>query len=429
MVRIGSLWIFLIFFSLTPVSGQIGKHVNLRSQNSIRQHADLYFERQAYSHAAKLYTKLVINNPEDTDVKLQLAECYRLLREPHSAAPWYHQAQIKGQLGPEHMFNYGSVLCATGDYRQAVTWFNRYLKARPGDKRAIAALKSLKNPHLLFDSRYQVAPLQIELPGAVFSPAIYDEGLVFVGEGGTGSLVKKVTAWIEGPYFDLYYVSLKDEQPGFPKYLDERLNSVFHEGPVSFFDGGNKVILTRSAFRKGQEDTRNLQLMIAERKPSGNWSSPKKLFHHQDYSIGHPAVDEQGKVIYFASNMPGGFGGSDIYRSDFKNGRWSKPVNMGPQVNTSGNELFPSIDAEGTLFFSSNGRGGLGGLEIFRFDLTESNIPVNMGHPINSPGDDFGLVWQPKSNRGYFSTNREGTDRIYRFEMENQLVNAAVPSN
>ena len=429
-MRITSLWLILIFFWTLPSFGQIvGKHISLRSESSLRQHADSYFERNAFSHAAKLYNKIILEHPDDQELQLRLADCYRMLREPHSAEQWYRLALKRHQAEPEHLFSFASVLCATGKYQEATNWFTRYLALKPSDQRALAAVESLKNPQLLFDSRYEVQQLPIEIPGAVFSPVIFNDGLVFVGEGATGSLVKKMTTWIEGPYFDLYYVPLNQDKPGFPKYLDDRLNSVFHEGPATFFDGGNKVIITRSAFKKGQEDTRNLQLMIAERKPNGTWTSPKKLFHHQDYSIAHPAITQDGKVLYFSSDKPGGFGGSDLYRSELVDGQWTDPVNAGPQINTSGNELFPSLDADGTLFFSSDGHGGLGGLEIFRADLSGTSDPVNLGYPINSPGDDFGLVWHEDANKGYFSTDRSGQDRIFRFERKRQLVNAAVPVN
>jgi hypothetical protein len=180
--------------------------------------------------------------------------------------------------------------------------------------------------------------------------------------------------------------------------------------------------------KKGQEDTRNLQLMMAERKPSGNWSTPTKLFSHQDYSIGHPAINQEGTIIYFSSDKSGGYGGTDIYQSKFQNGSWTKPVNLGAKINTAGNELFPSLDAEGTLYYSSNGRGGLGGLEIFRVDPVTSQ-PENVGHPINSSADDFGIVWEADLESGYFSSNRTGRDRIFKFHRDLQLAKAAVPDN
>lgn len=425
MVRHITILILLVFL-FSPLSGQ---QLPSRSEGSLRHNADHYFDRQAYSHAAKLYTKIIIEHPKDREVQFRLADCYRLMREPHRAAQWYGIALHENQAPVEHMFNYASVLCAIEKYQEAKIWFSKYLDSNPKDQRAIAAVKSLKDPRLLYDSLFEVEQMPIDLPGAVFSPVIFNEGLVFVGEGNTGSLLKKVTTWIEGPYFDLYYVPIYDGEPGFPKYFDDKLNSVFHEGPVTFFDGGKKVIFTRSAFRKGDNNTRNLQLMVAEQKPSGSWSSPRKLFHNRNYSVGHPAVNPDGTIIYFSSNKPGGYGGSDLYRSEFKNGRWTEPVNAGPGINTSGNELFPSLGVDGTLYFSSDGQGGLGGLEIFRLVPEQSDKPINMGFPINSAGDDFGLIWEDNASNGYFSTDRTGQDRIYRFEMKAQLVNAAVPVN
>jgi hypothetical protein len=162
--------------------------------------------------------------------------------------------------------------------------------------------------------------------------------------------------------------------------------------------------------------------MTAERKPSGNWTSPKKLFHHENYSIGHPAINKDGTTIYFASNMPGGYGGTDIYRTDYKNGAWQEPVNAGPSVNTAGSELFPSLDELGMLYFASNGLGGLGGLDIFKVRTSNHDQPENLGFPINSPGDDFGIIWLPNNTNGYFSSNRKGADRIFSFKLTERTL-------
>ena len=153
-----------------------------------------------------------------------------------------------------------------------------------------------------------------------------------------------------------------------------------------------------------------------------NWTSPKKLFYYENYSIGHPAVNKEGTTIYFASNKPGGYGGTDIYRSDFKNGVWQEPVNVGPAVNTSGNELFPSLDDDGMLYFASNGLGGLGGLDIFKASPDRHNPPENLGFPINSQGDDFGIIWALNNTFGYFSSDRKGIDQIFSFQLAERAL-------
>ena len=174
--------------------------------------------------------------------------------------------------------------------------------------------------------------------------------------------------------------------------------------------------------KKGDEDTRNLQLMTAEKNASGNWSSPKKLFYHENYSIGHPAISKDRTTIYFASDMPGGYGGSDLYRTEFKNGAWQQSINAGPVINTAGNELFPSLDGDDMLYFASDGLGGLGGLDIFKADPNGRNQPDNLGFPINSPGDDFSITWAPSNTFGYFSSSRNGVDRIFRFKHGERIL-------
>ena len=219
MVRTSFFWCLLLLFAFSPVLGQIPQ-IALRSESSIRKHADIYFERQAYSHAAKLYHRLATNYPDDSEVQFRLGDCYRLLREPATAAHWYSRALKEDQSSTEHLFHYASVLCASKKYQLAKHWYQAYLKREPDDQRAINAIESLIKPQNLFDSRYEAKPMQIDLPGAVFSPVIVGDGLVFVGEGSTGSLVKKITTWQEGPYYDLYYVPIdKPWRCWFPQIL------------------------------------------------------------------------------------------------------------------------------------------------------------------------------------------------------------------
>ncbi len=421
------LFIFVVILA-SPITAQTDTNRPETPGSSLQRHAETYFERQAYRHAIRLFTKIVIKHPESQHAKLRLADCYRLLRQPGKAAYWFDQAMDDQQISSAHVYHYASVLAENGEYQKAKKWYYKYLKDEPHDSRALAALESLHYYEQLIGNQYLVKQLEIKLQGGVFSPAPYRNGLVVVGEGNTGGLARKVATWNEEPYFDLYYVPIANGKPGNPRYLDSKLNSVYHEGPVTFFDQGKKVILTRSAGRKGTENRRNLQLMISEQSSSGKWSIPRKLFANPNYSNGHPTVDIQGKVIYFSSDKPGGYGGSDLYRSEYIDGTWTEPVNLGPEVNTAGNELFPNLDSEGNLYYSTDGRGGLGGLDIFRFDK-EANSVVNLEYPINSPSDDFGIVWQKDLQQGYFSSNRNGVDRVFSFRKIPHLAKVTVPDN
>ncbi len=383
--------------------------------NSALKQADRYFNRQAYEHALVLYHKVISKEPQSPKVKLRIAHCYRLLEDHKNAAFWFGQT-----LGSKHgeptkdFLYYASSLCQIQQYAEAKIWYGRYLQKFPDDAQARAALASLSNMKSLINPDFQIEVFQMRGLEATFSPTIWNDNLVFVAPGNTGGIAKKVAAWDESAYFDLYFISLK-RRNAYPHLMPESLNSIYHEGPAHFFDKGRQVILTRSSGSKSVNKSRNLQLMSSQRTSNGHWKEPKPLnISHPEVSMGHPCLDETTFTLYFVSDMPGGYGGTDLYRSKLLDGVWQQPVNLGPEINSPGNEMFPSFH-KGSLYFASDGRGGLGGLDLFICrDLKSSSSPNNLGYPINSPQDDFGLVWQTESD-GFLSSNRQGEDQIFKF--------------
>jgi outer membrane protein OmpA-like peptidoglycan-associated protein len=212
------------------------------------------------------------------------------------------------------------------------------------------------------------------------------------------------------------------------------LNSKYHEGPTAFFKDGSKVVFTRNNFSNGKtqrssDGVNKLKLYTAEAAKDG-WKNIKELpFNSNEYSTGHPALSPDEKLLFFASDMPGGFGGTDIYVSRFDGNTFSAPINLGKDVNTKGNEMFPAVDDKGNLYFSSDGHPGLGDLDIF-FVQMNSTTPMgriqNLGAPINSSKDDFGILIDGLRKSGYFSSNRKRggeDDDIYKFNRECELKN------
>ncbi|MCP9768296.1 flagellar motor protein MotB [Lacihabitans sp. LS3-19] len=215
------------------------------------------------------------------------------------------------------------------------------------------------------------------------------------------------------------------------KSFSKKLNSKYHEGPCTFYDKATKIIFTRNGTSVGggifnnnkKEDITRLKLYYAERKGS-DWGNIKELdFNDDKYSCGHPSVNSTDNLLYFVSDMPGGYGGTDLYVSRLINGIWSKPENLGGKVNTVGNEMFPFIDEGGTLYFSSDGLPGLGDLDMFNIATdTKTGKPTgivrNLGAPLNSNNDDFGIITDRERSLGYFSSNRKrggSDDDIYKF--------------
>lgn len=215
--------------------------------------------------------------------------------------------------------------------------------------------------------------------------------------------------------------------------FSKTLNSKYHEGPATFTRDGARVIFTRNNFNDGKyrtsSDGINKLKLYTATQTSGKWSAAEELpFNSDDYSTGHPALSKDDKLLYFASDMPGGMGGTDIYVSRWTGKSWGKPMNLGKPINTKGNEMFPYVDAKGNLYLASDGQAGLGGLDIFFAELNDQGDQarriLNLGEPINSEKDDFGLITDGERKMGYFSSNRKNggaDDDIYRFSREGPL--------
>jgi outer membrane protein OmpA-like peptidoglycan-associated protein len=237
-------------------------------------------------------------------------------------------------------------------------------------------------------------------------------------------IIKREFSWNQTPFLDVYLVDkLNDTTFGVPYSIPGKLNSKFHDGPATFTKAGDLVYFTRNNYLKNKklssDGVLKLKLFTAKKNDKGKWKNINEVhLGTKEYSVGHPSLSEDGKKIVFTSDMPGSIGGTDIWMIIKSGNTWSRPINLGPQVNTEGNEMFPFIAQNGDLFFASNGHLGLGGLDIFYAPLknNEYRNVVNMGAGLNSSQDDFGLIVTPDFKKGYFTSNREGgkgDDDIY----------------
>ncbi|GAB3954849.1 hypothetical protein GCM10028805_40960 [Spirosoma harenae] len=335
--------------------------------------------------------------------------------------------------------------------------------------------------------KYRLEYLDLNTTGEEFSPAFYQSGLVYVaGKKGTSAIETTGGGGGSG-YLDLFYIpdrnnlkvasiinadgsmskpannrtqserpsfnrSTANDSPTIPDYsqsiniseglgyeanmvsaskrFSQTLNTKYHEGPATFSHDGTQIIFTRNNYNNGQankstEGVNKLKLYTAIQE-NGAWKDIVELpFNSDEYSVGHPTLSKDDDLLYFASDMPGGFGGTDLYVSRFQNGKWSRPYNLGSTINTKGNELFPFVDNAGNLYFATDGRKGLGGLDIFYATLSNGTTVQTVDHldaPINSPQDDFGLITDANRAGGYFSSNRRtGNDDIYRFVRQSSL--------
>ncbi|HHH49848.1 MAG TPA: hypothetical protein ENK52_02585, partial [Saprospiraceae bacterium] len=277
-----------------------------------------------------------------------------------------------------------------------------------------------------------------------FSPAFYDEGLVFASERDKGVAIKRRHEWTGNPFTELFYVKRqKDgEEPAEyiyekPKKYSKRLNSKFHDAAVTYNNDQSKIYFTRNNIlhgKTGKDDEGIVRLKIFSATISGDeWKDLEGLpFNSDEYSVAHPALTPDGSKMYFSSDMPGGFGGMDLYVTTKDGGSWGPPINLGARINTEGNELFPYYEKSGKLYFSSDGNVGLGGLDIYYMQdkgNDEFGEIVNMGYPLNTISDDFGIIFDEEGKEGYFTSNREGGvgfDDVYAFRKSAAIMEVLV---
>ncbi|MFK8104274.1 MAG: OmpA family protein [Saprospiraceae bacterium] len=261
-----------------------------------------------------------------------------------------------------------------------------------------------------------------------YCPVVYKGGIVFTSTRKNKSSSRK-------KYSDIFY-SERDQNGEFktPQPMEGKINSRYHDGSATFSVDGNLMIFSRNN-KKGKSKDGLVGLKIyASSLQNGSWSEVKELgFNDDRYSNCHPSLSYDGNKLYFASNRPGGFGGMDIYVVEKKNGKWENPVNLGPEVNSNGNEIFPFINFDGKLYFASNGRDGWGGLDIYMTIPSsedksyEYRQAVNLGQPFNSASDDFGFIIEQDGMNGLFASNRKGgkgKDDIYAWNMNSFLQQA-----
>ncbi|HHG85832.1 MAG TPA: hypothetical protein ENJ82_13880, partial [Bacteroidetes bacterium] len=356
--------------------------------------ANRRFDQLAYARAIFLYEKGLKKKSGNLEAMARLADCYRLTSDSKHAENWYKQVTKNRKSDPKNCFYYGQALMNNRKWEEASKWFEKYLDKKPGDKLAERALWSSKNHHEFVrdSSLYTVVPTNLNTAEADFGPSFYmDKELVFASARKPGRFEH---SWTNRSFLDLYRADFSANRQGLgeAKRLDGQVNSKLHEGGQTFSSDGQVMFFSRNNFHRGKvghssEGVVRLKTFRADLK-GGKWKNVTGIpFNDDEYSIGHPSLSSDGKTLYFVSDMPGGEGGTDLYKVklSLKEELWGEPENLGPEINTSGNEMFPWISQDGHLYFASDGHEGLGGLDIFQVkNLAGNGIKVsNMGYPIN----------------------------------------------
>jgi len=433
--------------------------------------ANHQFENLSYVDAIRLYEEFLRDAKEPATRKeglKKLAYSYRKMQDSHNAERAYADLlRDYPDVESENYLYYAQSLASNKKYKESQKYYSIYGEKQTADLRAKRFTVSLMDMSRFYrdSSSYKVQYLSINSRQADFSPMYYKGGLVFCSARDETGSTKRVFSWNQTPFLDLYFVAdtsqlsirnglqtaqalggtsaSNSDVPVFDAKLTKIeefsrvLNTKYHEGPMIFFKGEQKAIFTRNNYNKGRareskDGINRLKLYSADLVKNA-WGNVKELpFNSDEYSTGHPALTPDNTKMYFVSDMPGGYGGTDLYVVEYNGGAWGTPVNLGKELNTEGNEMFPYVDENGNLYFSSDGHEGLGGLDLFYAEMKEGVAykgVVNLGAPLNSEKDDFGLITDGGRNSGFFSSNRKRgihDDNIYSFRRECRLLNLIV---
>lgn len=398
------------------------------------------------------YSNVIDGHKKDESKVTTIGEMVRLAKsfyktgDYNNAARWYGQVVEKDDA-PEYKLAYAQCLQCVGDYTKAKKVYLAYdaavLGNSPADTRGIDganACDNAANIPTMKGVKLSVPPFNSDKLD--FSAVGWRDGVVFSSNRSVSRTAMRRDVWLGDAFMDLWFVPVDAYHTyGKPTRLKGKINSKYHEGTPQFDANGNEIWFSRNLYLKGKknEDTKgNLHMGIYSAQLEGKrWTKVTPFaYNDEKYQYCHPSMSEDGTKLYFASDRPGGLGGMDLYVSEFTNGQWGTPKNLGANVNSAGNELFPFAQSDGTLWYASNGKPGLGGLDIFYTKaLTETDSvsyqeATNIGKPFNSTYDDFSFWIEKDMESGYFTSNRrdkknQGNDNIYEFKAPDGLKKAA----
>ena len=421
----GILHIVLILVCSVTAIGQGKSALDLFRGD--RHVANQFYANMDFRSALHFYEKVLEKNPDDSKTKIQVARCHIKLDDPIAAQPYLADLASNQSTTTDILILYSETLRRNGETEAAKEMYRKILK-KEDNKEIESKLEFLENiDYYTRANTYDVVNLDLNSEQSDFSFQPYKKDFLFLSARQTERYVQHQpsTATNEDEGMLRYFLYTGLDEPAHLEYGD-KLKSYYHDGPLSFYQDFNKVAFTRNNLRdatRTKGTTRvNLKIFFADCGGEGLWQNLQPFeLNSDDYSVGHPAVSTDGKVMFFSSDMPGGYGGPDLYVTKFDSGGWSKPINLGPEINTSGDELFPSLANDSVLYFSSSGLGGFGGLDLFISQLKDwmPERPKNMGSPLNSEADDFAILVDSTGRNGYLSSNRQGGkgyDDIYAFE-------------
>ncbi|WP_396635001.1 OmpA family protein [Maribacter sp. R86514] len=400
------------------------------AQDKKVEKADTKFTDYAYASAIRSYEQLVKDGNTEEDIYKNLGNANYLNANYEEASSWYGKlfALEGADIDPEYMYRYAQTLKSLENYTESDTWMNKFKTAKAMDQRAIAFNDNQDYLEQIAErsGRYELKNIGLNSKVSDFAPSFYEDGLVFSTARDSGLLSKNIHKWNNGSFLNLYKAA-QDDQGNFTNVdkLSKRLNKKTHESSTAFTKDGQTMYFTRNnsdegKFERDEEGVSRLKIYRAK-LIEGEWNDIEELpFNGDSYSVAHPTLNNDETKLYFASDMPGTKGESDIYVVDINtDGSFGTPKNLGPRINTEARETFPFVTESDKLYFSSDGHPGLGGLDVFATDLNnETGEIYNVGRPLNGEEDDFSYIINEETKKGFFASNRkggQGNDDIYGF--------------
>lgn len=417
------LRLLIILFVIAPIS-------SLQSQEKLMERANKKFDQYEFVDSQKIYLRLAEEGYESADLFARLGDAYYFNADYANAAIWYERLvnSYAEETTPDQYFRYAQALRSEENYEQSKVMLDRYDQMLEADSRegmyGRADVEEARKGYIR--GTYNLEKLRVNALGySDFAPAYYGEKLLFASTRDSGSFTKKVHKWNNQPFLELYTTSRDGSEV--PVKLKGAVNSPYHESTAALSPDGNTLYFTRNNYTDNDyasdpNGTNKLKIYKSVKNEDGEWEEAMELpFNSNDYSVSHPSISQDGKILYFASDMPGTLGASDLWKVTInENGAYGEIENLGSKINTPGRETFPYISTDGDLYFSSDGRPGLGGLDVFVLDQDDATV-YNVGEPVNSPQDDFSFIIDDSDNTGYFASNRGNDpldDDIYSFIKE-----------
>ena len=402
------------------------------SQQSKLNSADKKYDGYAYIDAIKTYERVADKGYKSEDLFKKLGNSYYFNSEFESAAKWYGELfAINTSPEAEYYYRYAQSLRSTGQTDKANKIMNEFNAKYKNDSRG----KLYKEDVNYLDEikansgRYKIEDAGINSKYSDYGSFVYNNKIYFASARDTGNFSQRRHKWTGEYYTNIYSANIDPQNSAAvkPDKFKTALNTKFHESTPVFTRDGNTVYFTRNNYidgKKGKDDNKiTLIKLYKATLENGKWTKITALpFTSDNYSTAHPALSPDEKTLYFASDMPGSIGQSDIYKVSINSdGSFGTPQNLGKPINTEGKETFPYVTSENEIYFASDGHPGLGGLDVFVGQIEENGTVSdiqNLGNDINSPKDDFAYIIDPVSRQGYFSSNKDGgmgSDDIYKF--------------